>query len=126
MIEPYLLSLSYHADERGLLSALEFNLLPCPVKRVFLINVNNLKTKRGGHAHQKCWQVLIPCDYEIEVETQNSTSIKVFNLKQGFGLVVPPKNWVTINFTKTNSSALVLASHPYESDDYLYLKDFLN
>lgn len=123
MIDPYLISIDRRVDKRGLLSFLEFNSLPCQVRRIFMISVNDVKTTRGGHAHKTCWQVFIPCDSEITVDTKNSVSSRIFKLGQGDGLVVPPKNWVEIHFLKPNASTLVLASHAYDPEDYIFSKE---
>ena len=122
---PYLITLNTQIENRGILTSIEFAGLPCKVRRVFMLSVNDVRYSRGGHAHKVCWQILVSLDSEVKVDTQNSFSTDFFVLKRGFSLVIPPLNWLTIQFTEAHSSLLVLASHPYDPGDYIYDKDIL-
>lgn len=125
MSNPFIIRTQTLLDERGRLSFLEFSNLPCPVQRIFLINVNDVSISRGGHAHKTCWQIVLPLDSEIRVRTMNTTHQETYHIEIGECLVIPPRNWVTINFFEPHSTALVLASNSYDPEDYIYSMDAL-
>lgn len=118
-MKPFLLKLSRFPDIRGQLLSFDLMVLPFQVKRLFTICVNSNRFSRGGHAHKVCWQALIPTDSSIEVEVTNLQGTSNFFLGPGQCLVVPPLTWLTVNFSRENSSIVVLASHEYDEDDYI-------
>ena len=75
---------------------------------------------RGAHAHKKCHQFLVAASGAFEVEVDDGTNKKTFSLNQpNLGLHVPPGIWAAeLNFS-SGSICLVLASHPYQENDYI-------
>ena len=55
-------------DNRGGLLPIEFNSLPFVPQRVFLTHHLDQNVTRGGHAHRKCHQILIPVVGMFEVK----------------------------------------------------------
>ncbi len=107
-------------DSRGQLAALDLDKLPFIVKRVFVIKGNGIEVIRGGHAHKECWQFLYPSAQGVRVTFFNSSSTGSIDLNLGDGLVVPPYNWIEVTIPNENLTVNVLASHPYDKNDYLY------
>ena len=93
--------------------------------RFFSITALLDKQRRGGHAHKECFQFLISTNGKIQVETRSGPSLSVVAsaLTPGnFGLLVPPLTWVDLSFPQRGDSLVVLASHPFDEDDYI--RDF--
>lgn len=118
--EPIKLNFDVHKDSRGELIALELDKLPFIVKRVFTIKVNADEIIRGGHAHKECWQFLYPSAPGVKVSFLNLNSAGSAELDLGEGLIVPPFNWIEVAIPNQSIFVNVLASHPYDKDDYLY------
>lgn len=118
-MKPYLIKLEERKDSRGKLHFLELTEVPFEIKRLFTISVNNESHQRGGHAHKECWQFLLSLDSKVLVKIDNAEESSAMELMPGYGLVVPPLNWITIIFTVSNSSLLVLASHRFDENDYI-------
>ena len=105
-------------DKRGTLSVID-NLLPFEIKRFYYIY--DIKEKRGGHAHKRNRQLLICLFGSCEVfvcnkDGQNETFLLDSPSK---GLLLEAKDWHTMDNFKENSVLLVLASEPYDEDDYI-------
>ena len=108
--------------ERGDLSAIELpEVIPFEVKRIFLVhNVSNLEV-RGEHAHKTCWQFLIAASGSITVDVNDGKVSKTYVLdSRDKGLLIPPMIWgAQYNYSK-DGSLLVLASHKFDSQDYIH------
>lgn len=121
MNKPFLLDIEVHPDSRGTLLSCALDKIPFLVKRIFTISVNQDKTTRGGHSHIKCWQAFMTIAGQVEIlsidtkGTENS-----FVLTPGSCLVLPPKNWSELIFISKYTHSLVLASHKYDAQDYIY------
>ncbi len=107
-------------DERGTIRVLEETLLPFLVKRIFTISTNSDNGIRGGHAHKECWQLLFTLDTGIKITIKNENLELCFDLLPGTGLIIPPWNWSKVDFESKKTSVTVLASHPYDKNDYIY------
>lgn len=116
---PFYLDFTVKNDDRGKLLALEFHELPFQVNRYFSISVNDSSYSRGSHAHKKCWQAFFACQGSLKIVVKNTSGIQHFVLEPPRILVVPPYNWCEIRFDSKNSYMGVLASHPYQHEDYL-------
>jgi uncharacterized RmlC-like cupin family protein len=75
---------------------------------------------RGAHAHKECHQFLIAATSSFEVHLNDGNTQKVISLNQpNCGLYIPPGIWAAeINFS-SGAICLVLASHPYNENDYI-------
>jgi hypothetical protein len=118
--DPYKLNFEVYKDSRGELAALDLEMLPFVVKRVFTIKANGVEIIRGGHAHKECWQFLYPSAPGVRVSFLNLGSTGSVELNLGDGLVVPPFNWIEVTIPNESVIVNVLASHSYDKDDYLY------
>lgn len=107
------------SDEKGMLSVLD-DAAPFPIARVFWISGADGQT-RGGHRHKKTRQLLISVSGEVTIYLNNGVQENTVLLSQSNqGLLVEPEDWHTMTFGP-KSILLVLASHPYDKDDYIYV-----
>ena len=93
--------------------------LPFDIKRVYYIyNVDD--SERGYHAHKKTIQALIMLNGSCNVfvgDKNHSTKFEM-NSPENFLLLMPEDfHWMT-NFSK-GSILLVLASHEFNTNDYI-------
>lgn len=105
-------------DERGSLSVIDGQ-LPFEIKRVFYIY--DVSSKRGGHRHiyNRMGLVALSGSLDVFVQAPNEN----FNFKLSSPdqvLILEPEDWHTMdNFTQ-GSTLLVLCSHSWSKDDYVY------
>ena len=107
---------------RGNLSAIELpKLIPFKVERIFLVYGVESSEIRGEHAHKNCWQFLIASSGSIEVEVFDGLDRKTYLLDSpDKGLVIPPMIWGTQFNYSVDGVLLVLASEPFDPDDYIH------
>jgi hypothetical protein len=106
---------------RGNLTALEFTReLPFVPQRIFLTyGIPSLST-RGEHAHRHCEQFLVCVHGECHLRVDDGENCEEFCLNRPtFGVLVPSMIWAQEHLHSKDSVLLVLASHPYEPEDYI-------
>ncbi|MDA9079014.1 FdtA/QdtA family cupin domain-containing protein [Gammaproteobacteria bacterium] len=116
-------------DERGGLSFIEpgedlkFN-----IARLYYLYRTSKNALRGVHAHKQLEQVLISLNGSFEVLLSDGIESQTFLLdRPNLGLYVCPMIWRELNPIEDNSICAVLASRPYEEDDYIHnYDDFLS
>ncbi len=118
----------HFADLRGQLSALDFSAdLPFQPQRCFWVYGVPSREVRGEHAHRQCAQFLICVHGSVSVlldDGQRRAEVHLDSSAQG--LYLPPMVWGTQYRYSDDAVLMVLASHPYDSDDYLRrYEDFL-
>ena len=114
---------------RGNLSAAEFgNDLPFIPQRYFLTYAIPSEQTRGEHAHRLCSQFLVCVHGECHLRVEDGENCEEFCLNRPtFGVLVPPMVWATEHLHSPDSVLMVLASRPYEPEDYIRdYRDFLN
>tara|TARA_B110000503_G_C7046085_1_gene370281 strand:+ start:223 stop:588 length:366 start_codon:yes stop_codon:yes gene_type:complete len=114
-----LIILPAHFDERGSLTTIE-KCLPFDINRVYFIN--DIKgNSRGGHRHKTCWQALISVSGSCKVYCNNGLQKEIFIMDSPQKcLLLKPEDWhEMLNFNE-NNILLVLASHHYDINDYIY------
>ena len=108
-------------DLRGNLIARQLGAgLPFPPERMFAVFDVPSKEVRGEHAHRRCSQLLICLRGSVVVlcdDGQNRQEFLLDDLTQG--LLLPPMVWGTQYKYTRDAMLLVLASHPYDPDDYI-------
>jgi uncharacterized RmlC-like cupin family protein len=108
-----------HADG-GNLTAIEGAAIPFPIARVFTISDVPAGGRRGGHAHHKLQEVVIAVSGSFDVVTTNAKGRHRWTLNRpDRGVYVPPDVWRYLGNFSSNATALVLASTPYDPDDYI-------
>jgi hypothetical protein len=89
-------------------------------KRIFYIYDIPAGESRGAHAHKMCHQFIIAGSGSFEVSMDDGVNKKTLTLNRPFyGLHIPPGIWAhELNFS-SGAICLVLASHKYNSEDYI-------
>lgn len=114
-----LIQLQIYKDSKGSLISIE-KCLPFEVKRTYFI-YDIIGKERGGHRHKLCTQALIAINGSCVVHCNDGIIQKDFIMDSPQNiLILKPKDWHKMfKFTK-NTILLVLASHHYDVNDYIY------
>lgn len=109
-------------DERGNLSFVEeFNHIPFKIERCYWIYDVPGGAKRGGHAYKSNQEFIVALSGSFDVILDSGKGRRVFSLNRSYyGLYVPKMMWRQMENFSTNSLALVMASMPFDIDDYVY------
>lgn len=116
-----LVPLTRAVDLRGSLVVAESGEhLPFNVNRVFVVyNVPSMES-RGAHAHRECHQFLVAIGGSVHVIVSDGAfSEEIVLSSPTQGLYLPPMTWGTQYKYSGSASLLVMASHPYDSEDYI-------
>ena len=108
-------------DVRGSLTFFEKNrLCEFDIRRIFFLYEIPPNSIRGGHAHYKCKQIIIPISgsFVVKVITKQKTEIFEMNTPNK-ALYVDEMSWVELEKFSKNSICLVLADQLYEESDYI-------
>lgn len=109
-------------DVRGNLSFVEQeNHIPFKIERTFWIYDVPGGEDRGGHAYKNTEEFIIALSGSFDVVLDDGTGKEqTFQLNRSYyGLYVPKMMWCQMRNFSTNSVAMVLASTPYNADDYI-------
>jgi len=124
-----LIQLNKAVDLRGSLVAGEVGgNLPFEPKRFFVVyDVPSIEA-RGAHAHKECQQFLVCLAGSVRAIVDDGTMREEYVLdRPDVGLYMPARVWGTQYKYSADAVLLVLASHPYDSSDYLRdYQEFLN
>ena len=112
------------SDHRGNISFISSgNPIPFDIKNVFYIYDIPAGTQRGGHAHKKLEQILIPLSGSFDVILKDSKNTNTVRLdRPNKGLYIGPLIWREMKNFSSGSVCLVIASLKYDEDEYL--RDF--
>ncbi len=108
-------------DRSGNITPIEaFKNVPFDIKRVFYSYDIPGGESRGAHAHKKCHQFLVAASGSYEVLLDDGCNKRTVLLNRPFyGLHIPPGIWASEQGFSSGSICLVLASLPYEKEDYI-------
>ncbi|MEK3682349.1 sugar 3,4-ketoisomerase [Paenibacillus sp. FSL R10-2736] len=108
-------------DERGYLTVIEGqNTVPFDIKRVFYIYGTLPDIRRGFHAHYKTRQALISVSGNCKVYLDNTKrKMDVLLDSPTKMLILEPNDWHEMYDFSPDCVLLVLASHLYDSEDYI-------
>lgn len=108
-------------DHRGNLSFVEEGMLPFKIERAFWIYDVPGGEERGGHAYKNTEEFMVALSGSFDVVLDDGKGdIQTFQLNRSYyGLYVPKMMWRRMTNFSTNSVAMVLASTPYNADDYV-------
>ena len=103
-------------DHRGVLTAIEGgNDVPFEIKRVFYMHGTPNGVRRGGHAHQRTQQVVIPVSGWFLMDLSDGKSTQRYELANpNRGLYVPAMIWIRLYDFSPSAVALVLADTHYD------------
>ena len=113
------LDLDVHPDERGVLTAYEFDRLPFTPARAFTVRQVPAGIERGKHGHKSAAHILVCLSGRVEVETTVDGVTERFLLRpDGPGLLIGPGVWALQRYLDASSLLLVFASEPYDPASY--------
>jgi hypothetical protein len=109
-------------DQRGSLIVGETpSAMPFAAERFFYVANVPEGEPRGIHAHKECHQFLVCVSGSVKAMVDNGVTREVHTLLAGGqGLHMPPLIWGCQFDYSENAILLVLASHPYDADDYIH------
>ncbi|HOX59474.1 MAG TPA: WxcM-like domain-containing protein [Candidatus Paceibacterota bacterium] len=116
-----LIRLHHVEDMRGDLCVSEwYRDLPFVPRRVFFVyNVPDTRV-RGEHAHKVCHEFLMCVNGSMAVVVDDGKNREEYVLDRPWvGIYFPPKVWRTQYKYSRDSVSVVLASHEYDSSDYV-------
>ena len=116
-------------DVRGNLSVIENDVVPFSIKRVYYLYDVPSGSYRGGHAHKELKQLLIAISgsFNVVLKDQDGRKRTITLNKPNKGLLIPNMVWRELEDFSSGAICLVIASQPYDEDDYIYdLDDFLS
>ncbi|MEX5719528.1 WxcM-like domain-containing protein [Geodermatophilus maliterrae] len=108
-------------DLRGSLVAANFEQdLPFVPRRFFTVFGVPSSDVRGAHAHRRCHQLLVCVQGSLNAVVDNGVQRQEFVLdRPDVGLHMAPMTWGTQYRYSADAVLLVLASDPYDPDDYI-------
>ena len=116
-------------DPRGNLTVAEaFTNVPFDIRRAYWVYDVPGGESRGGHAHKRLRQLVIAMSGSFTVTLDNGHEQQKYLLNHPWeGLLIETETWRTLDDFSSGAVCLVLASEPFEEDDYIYDYDeFLN
>ena len=121
-MDAQIIELPKFLDRRGNLSFIEEEKhIPFKIARTYWIYDVPGGEKRGGHAYKENQEFIVALSGSFDVILDDGKERKVFHLNRSYyGLYVPEGLWRQMENFSTNSLALVLASTPYDKQDYVY------
>lgn len=108
-------------DPRGSLTFVEGHRhVPFSIARAYWIYDVPGGQVRGGHAYRELEEVFIALSGSFEVVAEREGESETHLLNRSYvGLRVPTLSWRHLHNFSTNAVCLILASRPYEEDDYI-------
>nr|WP_321409424.1 FdtA/QdtA family cupin domain-containing protein [uncultured Carboxylicivirga sp.] len=120
-MEPSLINLPKHLDERGNLSFIEEDShLPFQIQRIYWIYDVPGGEVRGGHAFKKNEELIVALSGSFDVVLHDGEREYIFHLNRSYnGVYIPKMIWRSLKNFSTNSLALVAASEKFDEGDYI-------
>ncbi len=108
-------------DPRGNLTVAQaLTDVPFAIKRAYWVYDVPAGECRGGHAHKSCKEVLIALSGSFHVTIDNGEEQKTVLLNHPYqGLLIDTDVWRTLDDFSSGAVCLVLASEPFDEDDYI-------
>lgn len=127
--EARIIELPRITDPRGNLTVAEaLNHVPFDIRRAYWVYDVPGGESRGGHAHKRLKQLVIALSGSFTVTLDDGHERQTFLLNHPWqGLVIETGIWRTLDDFSSGAVCLVLASEPYEEEDYIYdYQEFLS
>lgn len=121
MLQPSIIEIRSHADARGSLGVVENLSLPFDIQRIYYLYGVPIGAIRGEHGHKQLEQLIICMHGRVDITLNDGSRQYPFTLdRPSQGLHVPPGLWRSLHFREPGTVVCVLASRPYEVEDYIY------
>jgi dTDP-4-dehydrorhamnose 3,5-epimerase-like enzyme len=127
MTVPSVVAIRSHLDARGSLGVVEGADLPFEIRRIYYLFDVPIGAVRGEHGHKQLEQLIICMNGRCDITLNDGRGQFHFTLDRPTqGLHVPPGMWRQLRFREPGTVVCVLASRPYEVEDYIYsFEEFL-
>ena len=111
----------HHSDRKGNLTVVVNNKeVPFEVRRTYYLYDVPGGESRGAHAHRELSQLIIAASGSFSVTLDDGKVKRTFVLNRPYqGLYVVPGIWRTLDDFSSGAVCLVLASHGYDTRDYI-------
>ena len=114
-----LIDLKTFTDDRGNLTVIE-RVIPFDIKRIFYIYGVDTST-RGRHRHKTTIQAAICIKGSCEIFSTDGYKEELFTLDTPSKcLILNPADWHYMNNFSSDAILMVLASHYFDAQDYIY------
>lgn len=116
-------------NRAGNITVLEENIdIPFDFRRVYYLYDVPGGAERGGHAHKELKQLIVAASGCFDVVLEDGKNKKIVELNRpNYGLIVVPGIWRELVNFSSGAICLVLASAPYDKNDYIRdYQEFLN
>ena len=115
----------FHEIE-GVLGVTEFGNVPFTPQRFFWLSRVGSNTTRANHGHKSCQQLLICQQGTLDaIITRGNGEISVHSMNIGTTLHLPPLHWLELSNFSHDAVLGVLASEPYDKDEYINSREEL-
>lgn len=95
--------------------------VPFDVRRIYYLYDIPGGENRGGHAHKELYQLIVAASGSFKVLLDDGQNKKITTLNRpDYGVLVVPGIWRELLEFSSGAICLVLASHKYDNDDYIY------
>ncbi len=109
-------------DPRGNLTPVEgAHEVPFAIRRVYWIYDVPGGASRGGHAYRTLEEVFVALSgsFDLVVDDGRGSTMRQSLNRSYYGVYLPAMVWRRLENFSTNAVCLILASQPYDEDDYL-------
>jgi hypothetical protein len=108
-------------DPRGNLSFIEGGVhVPFPISRVYYLHDVPFGSERGGHAHRRLEQAIIALSGRFVLRTHDGSKWSEREMMDPTEVVlIQTMTWRELLHFSSGAVCLVLASRPFEADDYI-------
>jgi hypothetical protein len=116
-----IIEIDKHHHEKGNISVIENNeTVPFDVRRVYYLYDIPGGESRGGHAHKELRQLVVAASGSFNVTIDDGKVKRTLTLNRPYhGLLIVPGIWRELDDFSSGSVCLVLASHTYDTEDYI-------
>ena len=118
---------SVFQEIEGTLGATEFSYIPFTPQRFFWLSKVPPDSIRANHGHRSCHQLLICQQGTLDATiTRGNGEISVHVMSLGSTLYLPPLHWLKLSNFSHNAVLGVLASEPYDKNEYINSREELS
>lgn len=122
LTDPAIINLPKFLDKRGNLSFIEQGQhVPFNIARTYWVYDVPGGEQRGGHAYRLNQELIVALSGSFDVVLTNPEGERhTWHMNRSYyGIFIPNGWWRELENFSTNALALVLASHPYDPQDYI-------
>lgn len=119
-----LITLPRHHHDNGNLTVVENEQeVPFAIRRLYYLYDVPSGEERGGHSHIDCCEFIVAASGSFDVEIFDGRDRRTVTLNRpNIGLLVTSGIWRVLNNFSSGSVCLVMASMPFDENDYV--RDF--